>query len=44
MRENEQKLWRLEIIRLRDRDAKETEKQNTAASKIKMFADAFRKK
>jgi len=41
-RDEEQELRRLEVIRLRDRDAKETEEQNTAASKIKIFGDAFR--
>jgi len=35
-------LRRLEIIRLKERDAKETDKQNTEASKINIFGDAFR--
>ena len=34
IREDEQELRRLELIRLKDRDAKEAERQNTPASKI----------
>jgi hypothetical protein len=37
MREEEQELRRLELVRVRDRDAKEAERQNTVASKIKTF-------